>query len=253
MPRNETVESFRKGLQVIRTFDGHKAQTITDVSARGGMTRAAARRFLLTLCDVGLAKTDGKHFELTPAILGIGQTFLSGMSELEIVRDTLFELTRRMGESASSAMLDGGDIVYVARSPANHRILAVGLGVGTRLPAHATSMGQALLAQLHPRELDRYLESARLERFTPYTITGKAELRARLALIRQDGFALVSEELELGLRSIAVAIMRPGGGPSLAINMSAHAGRVTSEEMRSAFLPALLDAAQAISIALGRG
>jgi IclR family pca regulon transcriptional regulator len=253
MPKDETVASFRKGLEVIRTFDGLKSQTITDVAARSGLTRAAARRFLLTLCEVGLAKTDGKHFELTPAILGFGQTFLSGMSELDIVRDVLFDLTRRIGESASGAMLDGSDIVYVARSPAPHRILSVGLGPGTRLPAHATSMGQALLAQLHSRELDRYLETAKLDGFTPKTLTSRERLRARLEKIRRCGYALVAEELEVGLRSIAVAIPAPSGKPHLAINMSAQATRVGDEEMKAVFLPALQDAGRTISVALNRG
>ncbi len=252
MPRDETVESFRKGLDVIRTFDGRKAQTITDVAGHGGLTRAAARRFLLTLCDMGLARTDGKYFQLTPAILGIGQAFLSGLSELDIVRDVLVDLTRKTGESASAAMLDGTEIVYIARSPALHRIMAIGLSVGTRLPAHATSMGQALLAGLHPRELERYFAVARLERQTQHTLTTEPALRARLADIRLRGAALVSEELELGLRSMAVAVADPGGGPRLAINLSAQAARVSAAEMLRDFFPALQEAARAIAMAIER-
>lgn len=252
MPRDETVESFRRGLEVIRSFDGRKSQTITDVAAHTGLTRAAARRFLLTLTDLGLARTDGKYFQLTPAILGIGQAFLSGLSELEIVRDVLVEVTRRTGESASAAMLDGTEIVYVARSPALHRIMAIGLSVGTRLPAHATSMGQMLLAGLHIRELERYFTQARLVAFTPGTLITEPALRQRLAQIRQDGHAIVSEELELGLRSIAVAVADLGTRTRYAINVSAQAARVSEAQMLSDFLPALQEAAQAIAMAMGR-
>lgn len=252
MPRDETVESFRKGLDVIRTFDGRKSQTITDVAGRARLTRAAARRFLLTLCEQGLAKTDGKYFQLTPAILGIGQAFLSGLSELEIIRDVLVGLTRQTGESASAAMLDGTEIVYVARSPALHRIMAIGLSVGTRLPAHATSMGQALLSGLHPRELERYFAAATLERHTPFTVTSEAAMRLRLAEVRQSGAALVSEELELGLRSIAVPIPVTGSSTGFAINLSAQAARVPAEEMRRVFLPALQEASRSIAIAIAR-
>jgi IclR family transcriptional regulator, pca regulon regulatory protein len=252
MPRDETVESFRRGLEVIRAFDGRKAQTITEVAGHCGLTRAAARRFLLTLCDMGLARTDGKYFELTPAILGIGQAFLSGLSELEIIRDVLVDLTRRTGESASAAMLDGTEIVYVARSPALHRIMAISLVVGTRLPAHATSMGQALLAGLHPRELERYCARAPLTRFTPFTLTTEAALRARLEEVRKTGVALVSEELEIGLRSVAVLVPGAGQGTRFAINISTQAQRVSAGDMRDAFVPALFEASRAIAMAMTR-
>ena len=254
LQRTEQVLSFRKGLDVIRSFGAeHRRQTITEAASRTGLTRAAARRFLLTLCEAGYARSDGKHFELTPAILAIGHSFLSGMGELERVRDALLELTRRLGESSSAAMLDGTAITYVARSPAPHRIMTVGLGVGTRLPAHATSMGQALLATLHPRELERYFEVAVLERFTAHTLTTRPALTARLAEIRSRGYALVAEELEAGLCSIAVAV--PGGisAGSLAINLSAPASRVGAAEMQARFLPALQEAARAIALAVPRG
>lgn len=252
MPREETVESFRRGLEVVKAFDGRKSQTITEVAERCQLTRAAARRFLLTLCDMGLARTDGKYFALTPAILGIGQAFLSGLGELEILREVLTDLTRRTGESSSAAMLDGRDIVYVARSPALHRIMAISLAVGTRLPAHATSMGQALLADLHPRELERFFAGATLKSFTPFTLTTESALRDRLADVRRLGAALVSEELELGLRSVAVSVPGVSGGTRFAINISAQAQRVSDAAMVGEFLPALREAARAIAIAIQR-
>lgn len=247
--REETVSSFMRGLSVIRSFGSDRQrQTITEVAAATGLTRAAARRFLHTLCDAGLARTDGKHFELTPAVLEIGQSFLSGFSSLELIRQALQVLTRRFDESASAGMLDGGDVIYVARSPARHRIITVGLGIGTRLAAHATSMGQALLSLLPPRELDHYLSDASLTRFTERTLTTQTELKKRLDEIRARGYALVSEELEPGLRSIAIAIPGRTSSASIAINMSAQAARVSEAHMIAHFLPELRQAAHHIGL-----
>jgi IclR family pca regulon transcriptional regulator len=250
-PRNETVQSFAKGLAVLRSFGAeHRRQTITDVAARTRMTRAAARRFLYTLCEVGFARTDGKHFELTPAVLEINNAYLSGLEALDTVRDALHELTRQFNESASAAMLDGGDVIYVARSPARHRVMNIGLIVGTRLPAHATSLGQVLLAQLSHNELERYFAAAKLTRFTPHTLTDRDALKKRLAQVRAQGFVVVSEELELGLRSIAVPVQGRAVTP-LAINMSANAARISESEMIATFLPALRQAAQRVLLGSG--
>ncbi len=250
--RNETVQSFAKGIEVLRSFGtgADRRQTITDVAGRAHMTRAAARRFLYTLCEQGWARTDGKHFELTPAVLEVGHTYLTGMSELDSVQDILRDLTRELGESSSAAMLDGTDIIYVARSSASHRIMAITLAVGARLPAHATSMGQALLAQLSVNELDNYLRAAKLTGFTPTTITDRDALRARLKAVRADGYALVSEELELGLRSISVAIQGKGK-TRFAINLSAQAARVSADTMVGTFLPSLQRAARQAQMVVG--
>ncbi len=210
--------------------------------------RAAARRFLHTLCEEGLARTDGKYFELTPAVLELGSFYLSGMSELDTVREILHDLTRDTGESASAAVFEDTDIVYVARSPARHRIMSIGLAVGTRLPAHATSMGQALLAQFHHNELDRYLNAATLRAFTPHTLTSRETVKERVRQVRERGYALVSEELELGLRSIAVAIPGRPANARLAINISAQAARISETEMLERFLPALRRAARQVEL-----
>lgn len=247
--RPETVTSFAKGLHVLRSFgDARRRQTITDVSKTTGMTRAAARRFLLTLCEEGLARTDGKHFELTPAVLEIGNAYLSGVSELERVREILQDLTAATGESASAAVIDETDIIYVARSPARHRIMSIGLAIGTRLPAHATSMGQAILAQYSQNEIDRYCANADYRALTPHTITTREALKERLKQVRAQGYALVSEELEMGLRSIAVAISGRPIHARLAINMSAQAARVSEDDMLTQFLPALRHAARQVEL-----
>ncbi len=241
----ETVQSFAKGLDVLRSFSGRSSQTITDVAERTGITRAAARRFLRTLCISGLATSDGKNFKLTPAVLELGQAYLSGTTEQQAVQDVLAQVTRQIGESASAAVLDGTDIIYVARSAARHRVMAIGLAIGSRLPAHATSMGQALLARLPAAELNRYFAKAKLERFTPSTITSRTALETRLAEIRANGYAIVSDELELGLRSIAVAVegARHSG---VALNTSAQAARVSEADMVSTYLPVLKRAARQI-------
>lgn len=252
-PRIETVASFAKGLDVVRSFGGEaRRQTITDVAARTGMTRAGARRFLHTLVEEGYARCDGKYFELTARVLELGNAYISGMTELETVRDILQDLTRELGESASAATLDGADIIYVARSPARHRLMTLGLAVGTRLPAHATSMGQVLLAQLSQNEFDRFMKESRLEALTDRTLTSREAIRARLAEVRERGFALVSEELELGVRAIAVAIPGRPANHRLAINLSAQAARISVEEMEATFLGPLKRAAAQIAMGVAR-
>ncbi|MEJ8572656.1 IclR family transcriptional regulator domain-containing protein [Microbaculum marinum] len=249
--RDESVQSLVRGIGVIRSFDaGNRRQTITDVAARTGLTRAAARRFLITLCDVGLARTDGKFYELTPAILELAQSYVSSASELEVVQDVLRGLSQEFDESASAAMLDGTDIIYVARAPARHRIMTIGLGIGTRLPAHATSMGQALLSILTPRELEIYFSAADLKPLTVYTLTTRIALRRRLEEVRESGYVLVNEELEIGLRSIAAPVRNPNSRSNIAINISAQAARVSADEMVDSFLPAIRRAVRAVELAM---
>lgn len=242
--RSDTVQSFSRGLDVLRSFAGRRRQSISDVAVNAAMTRAAARRFLHTLCAEGLARTDGKHFELTPAVLEIGAVWLSGASEMEAVREVLFDLTRETGESASAAILEGADVIYVARAPARHRVMTIGLAVGARLPAHATALGQSLLARLPARELEQFLALSRLQKLTPRTITTRTELKRRLDQVTQQGYALVSDELEPGLRSIAVAVEGPETHMRVALNLSAQAARYGEAEMVERFLPALRRAAR---------
>ena len=248
-PRDESVQSLVRGIAVIRSFDaGKRRQTITEVAAGTGLTRAAARRFLITLCDVGLARTDGKHYELTPAILELAQSYVSSATELEVVQDVLRGLSQEFDESASAAMMDNTDIIYVARSPARHRIMTIGLGIGTRLPAHATSMGQVLLSLMNPRELEVYFSNAELSAYTPRTLTTRSALRRRLDEVRDNGYALVTEELEIGLRSIAVPVRNRNPRSNIAINISAQAARVSSEDMLARFLPAIRRAVRHIEL-----
>ncbi len=199
---------------------------------------------------MGLARSDGKNFALTPAILSLGQAFLSGHSEIELIRESLVAVTTETGESASAAMLDGTEVVYIARSPAPHRIMTIALSVGTRLPAHATSMGQALLAYLHPRALERYIAAAKLQRYTSRTLTGETQLRRRLAEVRAQGYALVSDELEVGLRALSIPVLERDGSVRFAVNLSAHSARISEADMQERLRPVLARAELAIRNAI---
>ena len=245
----EFISSFARGLAVIRTFGSDSArQTLTEVAEQVGITRATARRFLLTLCALGYARTDGKYFELTPQVLEIGYSYLSSLSISETIQPYLRQVTERLRESSSAAVLDGDHVVYVARSAARHRVMAIGLAVGARLPAHCTSMGLVLLAHLDSVRLSQYLETARLERHTDTTTTTPAVLLERLKAVRECGYALCNEELEVGLRSIAVPLHDNEGKVSIAMNVSAQAVRVSTDVLVKDYLPVLKEAAGAFEI-----
>ncbi|MQA96433.1 MAG: helix-turn-helix domain-containing protein [Streptosporangiales bacterium] len=240
------VQSLERGLAVIRAFDADTPQlSLSDVARRTGLTRAAARRFLLTLQDLGYVRTDGRLFSLTPRVLDLGYSYLSSISLPEIALPHMEELSRQVRESTSVSVLDGGDIVYVARVPVS-RIMTVGISVGTRFPAHATSMGRVLLAGLPPARLEEYLREADLTTLTPRTVTSADALRAELDTVRGRGYALVDQELEEGLRAVAVPLRERDGAVVAAMNVSTHAGRTSSAEVRRDVLPRLLATARAI-------
>ncbi len=242
------VASLSRGLAVIQTFGpSRRAMTISEVADRAGLNRAAARRLLLTLVKLGFARTDGKRFELTPKILSLGYAYLASLDFWEAARPFIEEVTERLDESCSAAVLDEASVVYVARSAAKHRIMSVALNVGSRLPAHATSMGQVLLAELEPSCLDAYLQAAELRRHTHRTITTPDGLRARLKAVRARGYAFVDQELEEGLHSIAVPIHSDAGPAFAALNVSGHAARVNRAAMLRRYLPVLREAASKIA------
>ncbi len=242
------VTSFARGLAVIEAFGPQaRSMTLSEVAERTELSRAAARRLLLTLCELGFARSEGKRFELTPRILSLGYAYLASLDFWEAVRPFIEEVTERIDQSCSAAVLDESMVVYVARSAAQHRIMSIALHVGTRLPAHATSMGQVLLAALEPDRLDAYFDRADLERHTRRTITDAEGLRRRLKTVREKGYALVDQELEEGLRSIAVPIRSSAGGAFAALNVSSHATSVDRTTMLRKFLPALQAAAHKIA------
>ncbi|MGH3744092.1 MAG: IclR family transcriptional regulator domain-containing protein [Mycobacteriales bacterium] len=242
---SEFVQSLERGLAVIRAFDSeHPDLTLSDVARATGLTRAAARRFLLTLVDLGYVRTDGRLFALRPRVLELGYSYLSSLGLPEVALPHMESLVARVHESSSLSVLDGTAIAYVARVP-TRRIMTVAITVGTRFPAYATSMGRVLLAGLAPEELDRHLQDAELTELTSKTITDVDTLRATLTRVAARGYALVDQELEVGLRSIAVPV-RVGERVVAAVNVSMHASRGSSDEARRELLPPLRETATAI-------
>ncbi len=247
-PLNEKdyAQTFARGLDVIRAFDAeHTRMTLSQVAERTGLTRAAARRFLLTLVAEGYAVTDGKAFGLAPRVLELGYAYLSTLGVWQGALTVLTDVTRQVGESCSASVLDGTEIVYVARVAAS-RIMTVNLHVGSRLPAFNTSMGRMLLAYLPPLELERVLNARKLEKMTPHTVTDPDQLRAILRQTAIQGWSLTSEELELGLLSLAAPLRDRSGKVVAAINVSTQINRMNPEQLKTQVLPVLLDAAQRI-------
>jgi IclR family pca regulon transcriptional regulator len=211
MTAEQHVQSLVRGLSVIRSFDAqHPSLTLSEVATRTGMPRAAARRFLLTLVDVGYVRTAGKAFELTPRVLELGVSYLSALGLPEIAQPHLEALSAQVGESVSVAVLDGTDIVYVARA-AGRRIMSVDITIGTRFPAYATGLGRVLIAALPEGEWEQHLPQPPLTRFTPRTVTTASDLFAELRAAREQGWAHADGELEEGLHSLAVALNGPAG------------------------------------------
>jgi IclR family pca regulon transcriptional regulator len=237
------VQSLDRGLAVIRAFGpGREQQTLSDVARTAGLTRAAARRFLLTLQELGYVGFDGRLFSLRPRILELGYAYLSTLSLGEVAVPHLEELVATTRESSSIAVLDGEDIVYVVRVP-TARIMTVAIAIGTRFPAHATSMGRVLLAALPAPARERYLDRTGFEGLTRRTVTDPSVLGRVLDDVAASGYALVDQELEDGLRSIAAPIRDGGGAVVAAMNVSVHASRANLETLRRVHLPALLQTA----------
>jgi IclR family transcriptional regulator, pca regulon regulatory protein len=244
------VQSLSRGLEVITAFGPDRQDmTLSDVARLTGLTRATTRRFLLTLVELGYMRSDGKLFSLTPHVLNLGFSYLSGLSITEVAQPHVQNLASKVHESSSVAVLDGDDIVYVVRVP-TRRIMAVAISVGTRFPAYATSMGRILLAALPSDQLDAYLERVDLIALTKFTITDSIRLRQLLDQVRADGFVITDQELEEGLRSTAAPIRDANGKVIAAINLSAQATRVSPARMREDLLPHLLEAARRIEIDL---
>jgi IclR family transcriptional regulator, pca regulon regulatory protein len=241
------VHSLERGLAVLQVFSPeHPSVTLSQAATLTGLTRATARRILLTLEQLGYVRAEGRHFVPTPRVLGIGYAYLSSMDQWQAAHPYMVELAELTQESCSAATLDGTEVVYVARVPST-RVMSVNLNVGARVPAYATSMGRVLLGGLHPAMLDQYFAGVRLLPLTPHTVTDEARLRERIAEAREQGWSLVDEELEDGLRSIAAPIYDRYGRLDAALTICGHAGRVTSAQLRDEFLPHLLIAAKQIT------
>src|SRR5580704_5264005 len=245
------MTSLARGLAVIQAFSQKKRQlTISQVSNKTGFSRAAVRRCLYTLAKLGFAGSDdNRHFFLQPRVLALGHSYISSMPLATAAHPILERFSRMMHESCSIATLDGLDIVYVARANVT-RIMAIDLGVGSRLPAFCTSMGRVLLANLPSAELESFLARIQFTRYTNRTIITADKLRPVLRTVLRNGYAIVDQELELGLRSMAVPIQSPSGEVVAAVNVGAHAQRVSNQEMLNNFLPHLRAAAQELCMLL---
>ena len=240
------VQSLERGLAVIRAFGADTPSlTLSEVARSTGLTRAATRRFLLTLVDLGYMRVEDRRFQLTPRVLELGHAYLSSLTLPDIALPYMRDFVAEIRESSSLAVLDDDQIVYVARVPAN-RIMSVSISVGTRFPAFATSLGRVLLGGHSDEWLDQYLSGADLSPLTARTIADPAKLRAEIRQVRSQGWAIVDQELEEGVRSLAAPIHDSSERVAAALNVSVHASRWTLEAARSKLLPKLLATAGAI-------
>ncbi len=237
------MTSLARGLHVIRAFAGvDRRLTIADVSRATGLTRAVVRRCLYTLRELGYAASDGRAFYLQPRVLSLGYAYLSTAPIAIAAQPILQELSERIGEATTVGVLDEGVVVYVARA-STQRIMSVTLGVGSRLQAYCTALGRVLLANLAPAQAATELAAAELIAHTRFTVTSRERLLEILAQVRADGFALNDQELEIGLRSIAVPVRNVVGTTVAAMNVSAQASRLTRRELIDTALSPLRAAA----------
>lgn len=242
------VQSFARGLEVIEAFGQTPTMTLTEVAEATGLSRATVRRFLHTLMALGYMRANGKSFQLTPKIMNLGFAYLASQPLVELVDPVLANLSTELGQSTSVSVLDNTDVVYIARQETTS-IMRINITVGTRFPAYTTSMGRVLLAGLSDTELDAYFDRADLSEVTDYTMTDPAGLRAELDQIGSQGYAVVNEELEVGLASVAVPIRNRAGDTVAAMNTSVAVTRHTPEDLTE-LLPALQAAADEVSNAL---
>lgn len=237
MREGDIIQGLAKGLAVIEVFDAaHARLSITDVAELTGLERATARRCLLTLTSLGYASYDGKFFMLTPRVLRLGHSYLAATPLPGIIQPFLERLTAATGESASASVLDGTDILYIARASLR-RVMSINLSPGTRLPAYCSSMGRVLLAAMPPAAARSLLERSDRPANTPKTKTDLTALMDELALVAKQGYAVIDEELELGLRSIALPLLNARGETVAALNIGAQAARIGVDAMVAQYLP----------------
>lgn len=244
------VEAFARGLAVIRVFGPERSElTLSEVAELAHLTPAGARRLLHTLVALGYAKTSGRKYSLTPAILDLGYSYLSSLSLRDIALPYLEEFAREYGEICSLSLLDKTDIIYVARAeirgPSSRRLI-----IGERLPAYATSAGQVLLAQLPDAELNALLTQTQLQKLTPYTLTDSAQLIDAVNSVRANGYAFSNQQLELGVCGLSVPVVDRSNHPVGALTTSLNTAKHAPETVVTQFLPLLKRAAEKIGSAL---
>ncbi len=249
---HDFVQSLERGLSVLRCFSAeHPSLTLSEVARLTGLTRATARRLLLTFERLGYMRNDGRLFELTPLVLDLGYAYISSCKLPDLMQPDMEALSERCNESVSASVLDGHEIVYIARVPTK-RIMTIALSLGSRLPAAITSMGRVLLADLPDDELHARLVAMPVEKRAEHTETDPTRLLGLIRQVRSQGWALVDQELEDGVRSVAAPLRDRSGRAIAAINVSTHAGRVSLEELRGPILQALLETVAEINVRLGK-
>jgi IclR family transcriptional regulator, pca regulon regulatory protein len=248
------MTSLARGLAVIRAFTQQRRHlTIAQLSQRTDIPRAAVRRCLYTLAKLGyVAADEARGYSLRPGILALGHAYLSSTPLATMVQPLLDHISDQQHESSSMAVLEGDEILYIARSTTMTRLMSIDLGIGSRLPAYCSSMGRVLLAGLSKKDLDAYLSRVSLTKLTNRTVTAAIDLKRVLDEVRRKGFSVVDQELEIGLRSIAVPVTDPAGKLIAAINVGTQSARVSVAEMEARFLPALLHASRELGALLPR-
>lgn len=242
------MTSLARGLAVIHAFQERKRHlTIAQISHRTEIPRAAVRRCLHTLMKLGYVTTDGRTYSLLPKVLTLGHAYLSSTPMALTAQPILDRLSEQLHEACSVATLEGDEVLYIARSATPLRLISVDLSVGSRLPAYCTSMGRILLAALDDAALQDYFERADLQIKTSRTLHTPEKLLPCLEQIRQQGWCVVDQELEVGLRSLAVPVLDASGQVMAAMNVGTHASRITRQELERRFLPLLLKASQELS------
>lgn len=251
-PERDYVQSLSRGLTVLQAFNAERpAMTLADMARATGLTRATARRLLHTLVALGFVCTDGRTFELTPRVLDLGFAYVSSLQLPDIAQPFMEALSDRVHESVSASVLDGAQIVYVARVN-TQRIMGISLAIGSRLPAAWTSMGRVLLAGLTDAQLDEFLGGLVITGLTPHSIIDIDALRSEIRTVRSQGYALLDQELEEGIRSVAAPLRDRRGRTLAAVNVGTHAARVTLKELRGVILPDLLSTARSIETQLAK-
>ena len=233
------LEALARGLRVIQAFNRDKRQlTLSDIARLVDLPRASVRRTLHTLVHLGFAETDGRLFRLTPRILTLAGAYLSSNVIADILQPAVARLSASVGEACSAAVLDGDDVIMIAHATPN-RVINVSAQIGYRLPAVSSALGRVLLAALDDRELGRRLMRLKPQKLTPATVTDRAALRRAIRKVREDGYALVDQEVEVGFRSIAVPLRRLDGSVIASLNVGAHSNLGSLDAMRAVFLPKL--------------
>lgn len=243
------LATFARGLEVIKSFDNNSpTMTLTELAKKNALSRASARRFLLTLQKLGYVKSDDKQFRLTAKILDLGYSYLSSLNLTEVITPFIERVAHELSESCSATVLDGTEVVYIARIP-RRGLIPISLQIGARLPAYATSPGRVLLAALPQDQLKEFLNMVDFKQLTSRTVTPE-KLPAELEKVRKQGYAIVDQELELGMRAVAVPVYDRRQQLAFAINVSSHISNVSLKQIVDTFIPVMLQASKDMTSAL---